>query len=148
MIYRALDIAKYILNKCHAEKKYISNLQLQKILYFLQVEWLRTYNEVLFEDDIEAWHYGPVVPNVYHMYSGYGGMKITDYYEDFVLPSALIDEKLVDGLVNIYRSKPPWELVEESHKEGGSWDIVYNKDGHRSKICIDLIRELDLGNES
>lgn len=35
-MYDALDIAKYIVDKCTVEKCPITNLQLQKILYFLQ----------------------------------------------------------------------------------------------------------------
>lgn len=44
-MYKALDISKYIINKCVNDEKYISNLQLQKILYFIQKEFLKTHCE-------------------------------------------------------------------------------------------------------
>ena len=39
----------------------LTNLKLQKILYFAQAEHLKKYNQKLFNQDIEAWQYGPVV---------------------------------------------------------------------------------------
>lgn len=35
-MYSAMEITKYIINKCTKEKHPISNLQLQKILYYIQ----------------------------------------------------------------------------------------------------------------
>lgn len=140
--YTALDIAKYILNKCYEDNVYISNLQLQKILYFLQVEYLKKHNTTLFDDNIEAWHYGPVISVVYNEYSGYGGLKIEEYYKE--LSPLSIDLSLVDEIIEDCREKPPWVLVDETHREGGAWDFVYNRYGHRSKIDIDLIKELDI----
>ena len=40
MSYNAIDLARYIISKCSKEQCPISNLQLQKILYYIQVEWL------------------------------------------------------------------------------------------------------------
>ena len=38
----------------------ITNLVLNKLVYFAQVESLRETGKPLFEDKIEAWSYGPV----------------------------------------------------------------------------------------
>ena len=43
----------------------ITNLVLNKLVYFAQVESLRATGKPLFEDKIEAWSYGPVERNVY-----------------------------------------------------------------------------------
>ena len=45
MSYNAIDLARYIISKCSKEQCPISNLQLQKILYYIQVEWLSKNNE-------------------------------------------------------------------------------------------------------
>lgn len=39
MPYKAIDIAKNIINKCTIDKHPISNLQLQKILYYIQKDF-------------------------------------------------------------------------------------------------------------
>ena len=85
-IFSALDLAKY-LNYLHNEKKgcNISPLKLQKVLFFLFGEWgafisnskkskgdwsnLTRYRKYLFNEDIEAWLYGPVVREVYNKFN-------------------------------------------------------------------------------
>ena len=62
--YDALEVAKYVINKCTVENYPVSNLQLQKILYFLQKKYLIQQGRRLFKDAIEAWQFGPVVSEV------------------------------------------------------------------------------------
>ena len=57
--YKAMDVAKYIITKCARNEHPISNLQLQKILYILQKEYLQRDQKCLFFDDFEAWAFGP-----------------------------------------------------------------------------------------
>ena len=52
MAYEAIEIAKYIINKCTVDGCPVSNLQIQKILYFLQKHYLQNENTILFYDDI------------------------------------------------------------------------------------------------
>lgn len=63
-----LTLAKYIVTKCVRDCCPISNLQLQKILYFIQVDALKTTGEPAFLNNIEAWQFGPVVPEVYYYF--------------------------------------------------------------------------------
>ena len=76
MEYSAFDLARYVLKKCIDEDHPISNLQLQKILYYIQESFLRENNRKAFSEPIEAWQYGPVVPKVYDKYCIYGGKTI------------------------------------------------------------------------
>ena len=57
MSYKAIDIAKYIINKCTIDQHPISNLQLQKILYYVQKAFLEK-NMVAFDDEIEEFDGG------------------------------------------------------------------------------------------
>lgn len=63
-MYRAEDVAAYIINKQVDDGYPISNLKLQKILYFVQAEFLVSKDEPCFDDVIEAWDFGPVVESV------------------------------------------------------------------------------------
>ena len=61
MTYAANDIARYILTLSTPEVgDIISNLKLQKLLYYVQGFHLAIENEPLFMEDIQAWQYGPV----------------------------------------------------------------------------------------
>ncbi|WP_425446664.1 Panacea domain-containing protein [Dethiothermospora halolimnae] len=136
--YSALEIARYIINKCTVENSPISNLQLQKILYFLQKEYLVNRNSVLFSDEIQAWQFGPVVPEVYYQYCGFGSMAITMNYE---VEIGADDISIIDRIVNEKRCKNPWDLVSETHVDGKAWAIVYRDGiGNHSIIPTELIR--------
>lgn len=73
----ALDIAKYILCFAQNNGDTITNLKLQKLLYYAQAWYLvNNENNKLFEDNIEAWPYGPVVPCVYNEFKSFGRLPI------------------------------------------------------------------------
>ena len=66
MAYKALDIANKIISKTDLEHgDTISNLKLQKMMYYRQGFHLAYFGTPLFDEDIVAWQYGPVVPSVY-----------------------------------------------------------------------------------
>ena len=56
-MYTAIDLSKYIVSKCIRERQPVSNLQLQKILYYIQKDYL-SRGDIAFSDDIEAWPCG------------------------------------------------------------------------------------------
>ncbi len=81
--YSAIDVAKYFIYLAskttigdNEEKEGITNLKLQKILYLAQAYFLVKVGKPLFEDTIEAWEYGPVVPAVYRKYRRKGSDPI------------------------------------------------------------------------
>lgn len=137
----AMDIARYIVHKCIDDGHPISNLQLQKILYFIQKDFLQKESRLAFSDSIEAWKFGPVVPEVYYHYSGFGAMPITIELSPNVSLNSE-DKSKVDEIVDKLRSYSPWELVEITHKPGGAWDkAVQTGCGYHDIIPISAIRE-------
>lgn len=123
-----MDIAKYIVNKCVEDNRPISNLQLQKILYYVQINFIRLLDRVAFDEDIEAWKYGPVVPSVYYEFSDCGGTVIyrtfKNAYSIFSLDS---DRRIVDRVIELCLKITPWELVDKTHKQGTPWDKAYQQ---------------------
>ncbi|MFC7364555.1 MULTISPECIES: Panacea domain-containing protein [Bhargavaea] len=75
--YDATIIAGYIAHRALETGKRLTNLQLQKILYFLQAYWLKNFDTPLFSDEIQKWKLGPVVPDVYHEYKVFGSSQIS-----------------------------------------------------------------------
>jgi uncharacterized phage-associated protein len=61
-------LAKYLIASCSGNGKTITNLKLQKLLYYAQAWQLALHNKALFNDRIEAWVHGPVVPTVFREY--------------------------------------------------------------------------------
>lgn len=143
MPYKVMDIARYIIVRCSELGKPVSNLQLQKILYYIQLNFLRSFGNVAFNEEIEAWRHGPVVPEVYWEFNIYGRQGIE-------LPSGEInyagifrnkdEQELTDSVIMGCLSITPWELVDRSHKEGGPWDQTY--DGtYNKKIPVEIMRK-------
>ena len=76
--YDVLDVARYIINYSYEKDYLVSNLSLQKLLYFVQAYFLILPDRKapLFDDKIEAWDFGPVVPKAYNEYRQFGGTSI------------------------------------------------------------------------
>jgi len=76
-MFQAITIANAFIAFSDPEKgDIISNLKVQKLLYYAQGIYLAVYNEPLFEEDIIKWQYGPVVPTVYSSLKRYGSEAI------------------------------------------------------------------------
>ena len=60
------------------ERDYLTNLRLQKLLYYVQAWSLVMRRKPMFQDRIEAWVHGPVVPSVYRHFSHKGPMPIVE----------------------------------------------------------------------
>ena len=110
-MYTAIDLSKYIVLKCIQDEHPISNLQLQKILYYIQKDFL-SRDDLAFSDSIEAWQFGPVVPNVYYYYCGYGAMPISSIHEIYEVDSE--DKSRIDAIVEEKRRLDPWTMVAET----------------------------------
>lgn len=137
---KALNLAKYIVNKCTLDRLPVSNLQLQKILYYIQVYELKTYNKLAFEENIEAWQFGPVVPEVYYHFCGFGAMPIIACYNGS--SNGIIHREEIDGIVEEKRVLRPWDLVADTHYENGPWYRIYdNGAGNHKIIPVDVIKE-------
>lgn len=153
--YNALDVARYIVNYSWEEKKPISNLKLQKLLYFVQAKFLINLDgEACFSDEIEAWAFGPVVPNVYHEFKKYGASIIPriDYYIDFsngIWNAKKIeyrddiiketDRKIINKIVDELSDYSASMLVEITHKQK-PWCGNYSK-GKNNRIPKEDIKE-------
>lgn len=138
----ALTLAKYIVTKCTTDHCPISNLQLQKILYYVQVYSLKNTGEPMFSDEIEAWKFGPVVRNVYNYYCGFGSLPIKIKYDLSLMLDIPRDlQNNIDNIVKEKREKKPWDLVEDTHAEGKPWSRIFrNGQGNKTVIPKEIIR--------
>ena len=141
MPYPALDIAKYMVTYCISKNTPISNLKLQKILYFAWIEYYREKNVELFLEDICAWQFGPVVPGVYYEFCVYGGLPISQEYKVVLAPD---DKGILDGIIDKYNLQPVGDLVDKTHRPGKPWSLTYrNGIGNRMPIPFSNIIKLE-----
>lgn len=123
MAYSVQDIAKWILlrNKCEEAMEggdFISNLKLQKLLYYAQGSYLALKDVPLFDEEIEAWTYGPVVPEIYQTYKGYGSYGIDT--SEMTMDLDLInedDKKILEEVYDVFGQYSASKLVKMTHEE-------------------------------
>lgn len=144
MKYSALEVSRYVLDYCLNAGSPISNLQLQKILYFLQGEYYKLTSNPLFEDEICAWKFGPVVPDVYYEFCIYGGTPIVNHYDTNI---DINDKTIINGVVEQYKEIPVWKLVEKTHETRAPWDQIFNTLGDRSVIPKPVIKNFFCGED-
>lgn len=87
VMYDVIDIVNHIILQANNNETPITNLLLQKILYYLNAEHLVRKGERLFSDKIEKWGYGPVIPVVYTEFKSKGAGLIDKPID------VLVDEK-------------------------------------------------------
>lgn len=137
----ALTLAKYIVTKCVNDGCPISNLQLQEILYFIQVDTLKRTGKPAFPDSIEAWQFGPAISRVYYYFCRNGALSIFDTFEK-VVPT-IGENNYIKKIVEEERAKPPLELIDKACEPGRAWALIFQHGrGSRKIIPVDLIRNI------
>jgi uncharacterized phage-associated protein len=65
-----LNAARYFIMRAYEDgiEAEMTNMKVQKLLYYAQSLHLALHNEPLFEEEIQAWRYGPVCPPAYRFY--------------------------------------------------------------------------------
>jgi uncharacterized phage-associated protein len=112
----AHQVAEYLLTHA-AEDDFISNLKLQKLLYYAQGVYLAAFGEPLFGDELEAWPHGPVVPTVYHRYKRFNDQAIPrpQKLDDRMFPDRV--RKILDFIRDEYSQFSAWRLRTMTHEE-------------------------------
>lgn len=150
-IMDAKDLASYIKYKYNRDfHKKISHLKLQKSLYFCFAYWggfirngknnsdmseidVSKQDEILYDNRIEAWVYGPVVPDVY------GVQDELVENKDFPVADELVKD-YIDGILDSVLGVSDFKLVEESHNDDAWKDNFDNNDKiHKNEIIKEKI---------
>ena len=106
----------------------INNLKLQKVLYFVQAQFLvfGKDNKPCFSEKIEAWQYGPVVSEVYREYKIFGSAHIPcgDMMDDFDIDEP--DKEMINGIVDRCNKYTAARLVDISHRQALWKDVLWS----------------------
>lgn len=139
--HTALDVAKWFLKR-NSEEVFlneaddISNMKLQKLLYYAQGTSLALNRQPLFDENILAWQHGPVVAEVYHVFSKYGRNGIT--FTDELKPCEEYSPEEVNVLEEVYAyfgQYSAWKLRNMTHEETPWRETPKNGIISRESIC-------------
>jgi uncharacterized phage-associated protein len=94
----------------------ITNLKLQKLLYYAQAWYLALNNEGIFQEDFQAWVHGPVLPSQYHRFKHNDWRPIMDNVSASRTGNPRLDKHLVK-ILDVFgvETAPALELM--THQE-------------------------------
>lgn len=144
--YDPRSIANLMLEEGHRRDTAITNLALQKLLYFAHALFLVERKCRLVSGNFEAWQYGPVHPTVYEAFKSAGDKPITiraaginvitGQRLELPLPDHPEVRRHIERVMLSYGSLTPGRLVDISHAKGAPWHFVVNKG--RTSIAFGL----------
>lgn len=159
--YTPQHVANYFLDRAEDEGRPLTPLKLIKLVYIAYGWVLALVGARLYEEPIEAWKHGPVIPSLYHEFKHFGGGHITDdafWYDldtgDCARPSIDKNDKMTRAILDkvwaAYKRFSGWALREKTHERGTPWDQTYDpnvrgkviKDGVIKKHFHEKIREI------
>jgi uncharacterized phage-associated protein len=137
------DVARYFLALVDEDAgDSLSNLKLQKLVYYAQGFHLAVFDEPLFAESIEAWTHGPVVPAMYHVFKGFGAspVKMNEELDQRKYSPQL--RELLDEVYSVYgqfsavrlrnitHEEPPWQQT----PQGGTISHALMKEYFKTQI--------------
>lgn len=134
---RASDAANFFIDaaqRCDAEP--MTNLRLQKLMYFAQAWSIVRNGCPLFDEELRAWELGPVVPSVYQKYKICGGNPIAD--ADDAFDYSVFTEEELSVLTDVfvqYGKFTTAQLVNLCHRPGEPWEKTA-RNGVITKACM------------
>ena len=151
--YQSLAVANWFIENLSN----VSPLKLQKLIYFAHGWHLAIRGQPLIDEFVEAWDYGPVIPNVYHEFKVFGNQSITktgtawEMSENnkirIVRPRLPEDaentKKLLVRIGEVYGNYTAAQLSAMTHEPGSPWDQTRkNTPGRKgADISDDLIKD-------
>ncbi len=137
----AENAAKWFLARNRADYKmgytdeFISNFKLQKLLYYAQGCTLAITDKPLFDDEIVAWTYCPVIESVYRFYKYYGSNYIiSEEFNVKLIPNEVLD--ILEGVYLNFGQYSDWKLRDMTRNETPWQNTLEN-----SVIGIDEIKK-------
>ena len=142
MAYDVRAVANFVLKLAEGRGIALSNLTINKIVYFLHAEYLARTDKPLVTAKIEAWPYGPVFRELYAEFKQFGPGPITKpatARDPLTLEKQICSTQFtVEDVAFLTESAERYAklsasvLVEMSHAQGGPWHEVYYSDGELS----------------
>ncbi len=125
------DVSKIVIQK---SPEPISNLKLQKLLYYVQGWSLAIHNRIAFHEEIQAWVHGPVVPAAFYEYKHFRWNPIEIPPETVSISASEISH--VENVLGTYGSFTAYQLESLTHEEDPWIDARVGLDPQTSSRAV------------
>jgi len=144
--YDPRAVANLMLDEADRSGIKVTNLALQKLLYFAHSIFLIEAKRPLVSGYFEAWQYGPVNPAAYSAFKTAGSSPIdfrasgqnvmTGERTALALPNEPTIRRHLARIMSSYGQLSPGRLVDISHAKGAPWDYIADKG--RTSVALGL----------
>ncbi|OLP57940.1 hypothetical protein BJF93_13975 [Xaviernesmea oryzae] len=137
-MYDARLIANWFVKRAEQDGRRLTIMQLLKLIYISHGWHLEMQRSPLIINKIEAWKFGPVIPDVYNAFRSQGvevrqPVAVTDRT---IAPS---DVHLLEQIYKSYGSLSAQRLSDMTHIPGGPWDQATKQRGYFASIPNEII---------
>lgn len=114
-----LNAARYFIMRAYEDglEAEMTNMKVQKLLYYAQSLHLALYNEPLFEAEIQAWRYGPVCPPAYKFYSEFEAKQLPIPQQESLLQLPSEKKELLEEIWEYFGGYHAYRLSEMTNGE-------------------------------
>jgi len=137
ILLSCFNVADYFIRLANKTGSFLSNLKLQKLVYYAQAWHLALHDTPLFQEDFEAWVHGPVIPELYQEYKKFGWQPILKD-ADPKLPKNV--EDFLDEVAKEYFACDAYELEQMTHAED-PWNLARGEDMLPDEPCNNVIKQ-------
>jgi len=138
-----IDVANFFLSAIDEDAgDLISNLKMQKLVYYAQGIHLAMFDKELFGEEINAWEHGPVIPSLYHEFKSFGRGAIEPNFENFNIYIFSKEQKeMLKEVYNTFGQFSAWMLRNMTHEEKPWLETTKNGTVTGSVIDKKLLKE-------
>jgi uncharacterized phage-associated protein len=138
----AMDVANFFIDVFKGSDEPMTMLRAMKMTYYAQGCGLARMGRPLFDEDIEAWKHGPVVPSVYRSLVSFKDGKIKKPVGVYSKEGFSAEQmELMTDVAVKYGKYTTGTLIEMCHAPGSPWSKVYVQNRRSIKIPKDLIHD-------
>lgn len=126
--------AYYLISKFNSDKKDVTNLHIQKLMYFFEAYYMNIYDtDKLYDCNFCAWAFGPVAIPLYKELKKFGNGKIELTEENIKYGENISKDKkeLLDIIYNAFKETQAMELVKLTHLPKSPWSEVWERNGRK-----------------
>ena len=118
-MFTCRDIANYFIVRSYEDGREaeMTNMKVQKLLYYAQSLHLALYDVPLFSDEIQAWRHGPVCPPAYRLYNDFEAQQLPPPTKDFLGRIPPEAQKLLEEVWDYFGDYHAYQLSGMTHLE-------------------------------
>ena len=146
MEHDARSVANELIRRAHEAGRDITPIQVLKLAYYCHAWMLGLYHRPLLGQPVEAWRYGPIVPEIYRSLRRYGGHPVRwpidlEFAGVSERPYDRAQTSIINQVFDKYGQLTDLQLSATANAPGTPWDQIWKKYRYNAIIPDPLLED-------